>query len=351
MGVQLKGLLSPVKISLEELSGRSIAFDGNNVLYQFLAIIRGRRGEPLHDAQGRVTSHLSGLIYRNSNLIEAGIKVAYVFDGKPPELKEAEIERRRRARMEAQVEYRRALERGEVEEAKKYAQRAVSLGDAMVEDAKRLLTLMGIPWVQAPSEGEAQSAYMARKGDVWASSSQDFDSLLFGAPRLVRNLSITGRRKLPNKKVYIKIEPELIELERMLGELGITREQLIDIGILVGTDFNPEGVKGIGPKKALRLIKKYGSLEEVLPHLEGASFPCPIERIREIFLNPPVTDDYRLEWRPPDEEGILEFLCEEHSFNRERVMKAIEKLWRGTRKREETTTLDRWFKGPRVRRP
>ena len=347
MGVQLGALLSPAKISLEEFSGRSIAFDGNNILYQFLAIIRGRRGEPLYDSSGRITSHLSGLIYRNSNFVEAGVKVVYVFDGKPPALKGEEIERRRRSRREARVEYKKALERGEVEEARKYAQRAASLTDIMVGDAKKLLTVMGIPWVQAPSEGEAQTAYMSQKGDVWASASQDFDSLLFGAPRLVRNLSITGRRKLPNKKVYIKIEPELIELERMLRELGITREQLIDIGILVGTDFNPKGVKGVGPKTALRLIKKHGSLERALPHLKDAAFPYPIERIREIFLNPPVTDEYRLEWRPPDNEGILEFLCEEHSFNRERVGKAIEKLWRGVKKREETTTLDKWFRGPR----
>jgi len=349
LGVQLRDLLSPSKIDLSELSGKSVAFDGNNILYQFLAIIRGEDGEALYDAQGRITSHLSGLIYRNSNLVEAGVKVAYVFDGKPPDLKEAEIDRRRMVRAEAQVEYRKALEKGAFEEARKYAQRAVSTTNTIVFDAKRLLSFMGIPWVQAPSEGEAQSAYMALKGDVWASGSQDFDSLLFGAPRLVRNLSITGRRKLPNKKLYIKIEPELIELEELLSELGITREQLIDIGILVGTDFNPDGVKGIGPKKALSLIKKHGSLEEALPHLEGAVFPYPIERIRQIFLKPPVTDNYRLEWRPPDEQGILEFLCTEHSFNRERVVKAIEKLKLGVKKQEETTTLDKWFGGPKVR--
>jgi len=343
LGVQLKDLLSPSKIGLQELSGKSVAFDGNNILYQFLAIIRGEDGEALYDEKGRITSHLSGLIYRNSNLVEAGVKVVYVFDGKPPDLKGSEIDRRRVVRAEARVEYRKALERGAFEEARKYAQRAVSATDAIVGDAKTLLRLMGIPWVQAPSEGEAQSAYMAWKGDVWASGSQDFDSLLFGAPRLVRNLSITGRRKLPNKKLYIKIEPELIELEGLLSELGVTREQLIDIGILVGTDFNPDGVKGIGPKKALSLIKKHGSLEEALPHLENAKFPYPIENIRQIFLKPPVTNNYRLEWKSPDEEGILEFLCAEHNFSRERVSKAVEKLKFGVKKQEETTTLDRWF--------
>lgn len=344
MGVQLKGLLSPVRISLSELSGKSIAFDGNNILYQFLAIIRGETGEPLYDANGRITSHLSGLIYRNSNFIEAGLKVAYVFDGAPPDLKREEIARRREAKREAHIEYRKALERGAVGEAKKYSQRAMTVTDDLVGDAKTLLSLMGIPWVQAPSEGEAQSAYLCEKGDVWASGSQDLDSLLFGAPMLVRNLSITGRRKLPSKNVYLKIEPELIELEGMLRDLGISKDQLIDIGILVGTDFNPDGVKSVGPKTALSLIRKYGSLENAMPNLKEARFPYPVERIKAFFLNPPVTDDYRLEWRSPHSEGILEFLCEEHSFSKERVEKAIEKLWLGVKKQEETTTLDKWFK-------
>lgn len=343
MGVQLKGLLFPVRIGLNDLSGKSIAFDGNNILYQFLAIIRGETGEPLYDSKGRITSHLSGLIYRNSNLVEAGLKVAYVFDGAPPDLKKEEIARRREVRREAHIQYRKAVERGEAVEAKKYAQRAMTVTSDLIGDAKTLLSLMGIPWVQAPSEGEAQSAYMAEKGKVWASGSQDLDSLLFGAPRLVRNLSITGRRKLPGKNVYLKIQPEVLELETMLKELDISRDQLIDIGLLVGTDFNPDGVKGVGPKTALSLVKKHGSLEEALPSLKKAEFPHAIQRMREFFLNPPITDDYRLEWRPPHKEGILEFLCEEHNFSRERVEKAVEKLEMGVEKQRQTSTLDRWF--------
>ncbi|RLI10208.1 flap endonuclease-1 [Candidatus Bathyarchaeota archaeon] len=343
MGVQLGGLVEAKKVAIEDLAGRRIAFDGHNILYQFLAIIRGRGGEPLRDREGRVTSHLSGLIYRNSNLIEAGIRVAYVFDGKPHEFKARVIEQRREARREARVKYERALREGRPKEARLYGQRAVTATTDIVDDAKRLLTLMGVPWVQAPGEGEAQSAHMAQKGDVWAAASQDFDSLLFGAPRLVRNLSITGRRKLPRKNLYIKIEPEIIGLDTLLRQLGITREQLIDIGILVGTDYNPKGVKGVGPKTALKLVREHGSLEAALPHIRNAEFPFPVEEIRELFLNPRTTDDYRLEWTPPDADGIVEFLCEEHDFDRGRVMKAVEKIKRGYERGRERTTLERWF--------
>ncbi len=343
MGVQLGDIVRPRKASLEDLSGKVIAFDGHNILYQFLAIIRGRRGEPLRDREGRVTSHLSGLLYRNSNLVEAGIRVAYVFDGKPHEFKSKTVEGRLAARREAQARYEEALREGRPEEARRYAQQAVTATAPMVEEAKRLLTLMGLPWVQAPGEGEAQSAHMSRRGDVWAAASQDYDSLLFGARRLVRNLSITGRRKLPGRNLYIKIEPEIIELEPLLRGLDITYEQLVDIGILVGTDYNPEGVKGIGPKRALKLIKECGSLQRALIGLQEATFTHPPEEIKGLFLNPPVTDDYRLEWKYPDEEGILEFLCEERDFDKARVMKAIESLKTGYNRISEEKTLDRWF--------
>lgn len=344
MGVQLGGLVEAKKFAIEDLAGRRVAFDGHNILYQFLAIIRGRQGVPLTDREGRVTSHLSGLIYRNSNLIEAGIRVSYVFDGEPHRFKTEIIGERKQARRKAQASYEAALKEGKPEEARKYAQRAVRVKTDIVSDAKRLLTLMGVPWVQAPGEGEAQSAYMARKGDVWGAASQDFDSLLFGAPRLLRNLSITGRRKLPSKNVYIRIEPEMIELSRLLREMGVTHEQLIDMGILIGTDYNPKGVKGVGPKTALKLLRKHGSLEEAIPHMKNAEFPHPVEEIRELFVNPVTTDDYALEWEAPNAEGIVEFLCGERDFNRGRVLKAVGKIEKGFKRGRERVTLERWFK-------
>ncbi len=343
MGVQLGGLVEARKVAIEDLAGRSVAFDGHNILYQFLAIIRGREGRPLRDREGRVTSHLSGLIYRNSNLIEAGINVAYVFDGKPHQFKKKVIKERSQARREARAKYEVALREGKAEEAKMYAQRAATVSTDIISDAKRLLTLMGIPWVQAPGEGEAQSSYMATRGDVWGAASQDFDSLLYGAPLLLRNLSITGRRRLPRKNVYIRIEPEMIELARFLGELDITMEQLIDIGILVGTDYNPDGVKGIGPKTALKLIKRHGSLDRALPHIKNAQFPHPLDEIKQLFEEPRITDDYSLEWSPPDVDGIVSFLCGERDFDRGRVLKAVEKISKGYSRDRQRTTLDRWF--------
>lgn len=265
-------------------------------------------------------------------MLEKGIKPVYVFDGTPPSLKEMEIKRRAKLKEEALIKYEKALKEGDLEKARTYAQATAQLKDDMVKDAKRLLESMGIPYVQAPSEGEAQAAHMAAEGRVWATASQDYDSLLFGAPRLVRNVTISGRRKLPRKPVYIKIVPELVELEEMLAELGITREQLVDLGILVGTDYNPTGVKGLGPKTSLKLVREYGSLEKLLPVLKNAEFPADPLEIRKIFLNPRITSDYTLTWKLPDVEGVVQFLCHERDFNEERVRKALEKAIEGSKK-------------------
>jgi len=343
LGVNLRDLVPKTTVNLASLGGRSIAVDAYNALYQFLAIIRQPDGTPLKDHTGRITSHLSGLLYRTSNLVEMGIKVVYVFDGVPPTLKEVEIKRRARVKEEAVVKYERALQEGKMEEARMYAQMTSKLKDYMRDDAKRLLNLMGIPWIQAPSEGEAQAAHLAKKRDADFCASQDYDSLLFGAPQLVRNVTISGRRKLPRKNVYVEVVPEIVELDRVLNELAITHEQLVDIGILVGTDFNPEGVKGIGPKTALQLIKEHGSLEKLLLSLKEAKFPVEPARIREIFLRPKVTDNYHLTWKEPDIDCVVEFMCGERDFSEDRVRKAMEKMMQGIRKIRGKTTLETWF--------
>jgi flap endonuclease-1 len=343
LGVNLRDLVPKTTVSLAELSGRSIAIDAYNALYQFLAIIRQPDGTPLKDHMGRITSHLSGLLYRTSNLVELGIKPIYVFDGIPPALKEAEIKRRMQIKEEALIKYEQAIKEGRIEEARMYAQATSSLKDEMVNDAKRLLTVLGIPWIQAPSEGEAQAAHLVKRGDADFCASQDYDSLLFGAPRLVRNVTISGRRKLPRKNVYIEVIPEIVELEKVLRTLEITYEQLVDIGILVGTDFNPQGVKGLGPKTALKLVKEYGNLENLLPHLETARFPVEPRKIKEIFLNPKVTDQYKIEWKTPDIKAVINFICRERDFSEERVRKAVEKMLKGIKESREKTTLERWF--------
>jgi len=295
------------------------------------------------DHTGKVTSHLSGLFYRTCNLLELGIKPIYVFDGIPPALKEIEIRRRTRIKDEATKKYEKALRERKTDEARTYAQMTSRLKDYMTEDSKRLLKTMGVPWIQAPSEGEAQAAHVVKNRDADYCASQDYDSLLFGAPRLLRNVTISGRRKLPRKKVYIEVIPEVIDLERVLNELSITHEQLIDIGILVGTDFNPDGVKGVGVKTGLKLIKKHGSLESALQELEQASFPAEPRRIREIFLNPRVTDNYRVFWREPKIGEAVDFLSGERDFSKDRVTKALERAVAGSKKASSRTTLEKWF--------
>jgi len=331
------------KVDFKSLSGKSLAIDAYNALYQFLAIIRQPDGTPLKDRSGRITSHLSGLFYRTVNLVEMGVKVAYVFDGVPPALKEVEIKRRAKVKAEALVKYERALQEGKVEKARSYAQMTSRLKDYMPEDSKRLLTELGVPWIQAPSEGEAQAAYLTMKGDTNYCASQDYDSLLFGATVLVRNVTISGRRKIPRKNVYVEVVPEIMKLDQVLKELELTREQLIDVAILVGTDFNPDGVKGIGPKTALKLIKKHGSIEEAMGELKEAKFPVEPWRIREIFLNPKVTDNYKLDWKEPNIDGVVDFLCRERDFSEDRVRKALKKMTEGIKEAKSKTTLETWF--------
>jgi flap endonuclease-1 len=326
LGVDLADVIPEQSVSLDNLSNKTLAVDAYNTLYQFLAIIRQPDGTPLKDRQGRVTSHLSGLLYRTANLVEKGMKLAFVFDGKPPELKDLEISRRRKAKVEAVVRYERALKEGKIEEARTYAQATSQLKDIMVEDSKRLLDALGVAWIQAPSEGEAQASFIASRGDVWAVASQDHDSLLFGTPRMVKNLAITGRRKLPRRDAYVEVEPKIIELAKVLQELSLTRDQLVDVGILIGTDFNPDGVKSIGPKTAVKLVREHGTLENVLASNPEITIHPALESIRTIFLHPDVTADYSLKWSKPDEEKLVSFLCGERDFSEERVRKAVSRM-------------------------
>jgi flap endonuclease-1 len=342
LGVDFGGLIEKRKITFEDLQGKSLIVDGYNALYQFLAIIRGKMGEPLTDRSGRVTSHLSGLFYRTANMMERGIQLAYVFDGQPPAMKEIEIKRRMKIKEDALIQYDEAIKRGALGEAKKFAQMTSKLKDDMVEDAKTLLNLLGIPWIQAPSEGEAQASHVVCKNDSWAVVSQDYDSFLFGAPRLVRNLTITGRRKLPGKSFYVQLEPEIIELRKIIDDLKLTREQLIDLAILLGTDYNPGGFKGVGPKTALKLMREHGDLLKAIETMKESPNIDDLFKIRELFLNPKVTDDYELKWRKPDLEAIVAFLVNDRDFSEGRVRSAIERVSRGWEK-SSGATLDSFF--------
>ena len=327
MGVDIGDLFKKEQCTFTDFRDRIIVIDAHNVLHQFLAIIRQRDGTPLKDSHGEITSHLSGLLHRSANFVEAKIRPVYVFDGEPHPLKAKTLAERKERKEKAEKEWKEALEKGDLEKARTKAQQTSRVTGDIVQQSKELLDALGIPHVQALSEGEAQASYMVKKGDAYAVGSQDFDCLLFNTSILIRNLTSSGRRKLPNKKAYVKVNPELMRLKPNLKLLGITHKQLVDIAILVGTDFN-DGIKGIGPKKGYNLIKKAGNVENALATIGNSNAPTfsEIAEIRNIFLKPKITDEYSIEWSPPDNEAVLKILCDKHQFTRERIEPVLEKF-------------------------
>ena len=341
MGCDLRPILVRREIRLDDLHGTTLAVDANNMLYQFLSLIRTSDGVSLKAPDGRTTSHLAGLLFRTTRLmLDHDLRFVFVFDGQPHPLKERVLAERRAAREKARAEWVEALRKHDLRTAWSKAVMMSKLDQPMIDDAKRLLSLIGIPSVQSLGEGEAQAAFMASRGDVWAAASRDYDSLLFGSPRLVRYLTISGREFLPSKGISRPLKPELIELSSLLGHHVITREQLIDLAILVGTDFN-EGVPGIGSKTALKLVKGHGSLES-LPENLRQELPSNLESLRNIFLHPNVKLDYSTYQRSMDEEGLFNFLCGERGFSRERVEIAVERMKRLSKRRPEIG-LGRWL--------
>ena len=333
MGVALRDIIADYKtpLSWDALAGIA-AVDAHNALYQFLSIIRQPDGTPLMDQRGRITSHLSGILFRAVNFMEKGIKPVYVFDGTPPDFKQETIEQRRSVRDQARERWQVALERGEIEEAAKHARASSRVDHEVISTSKTLLSLLGLPYIDAPSEGEAQAAWMVRQGDARYVVSQDYDTLLFGAPILMRNLTVSGKRKMHGRT--ITVSPERITLAEVLAGLGITRQDLIRIAILIGTDFN-EGAKGIGAKTALKIFRggEFSTVvEEKLPGID-------IDAIMTFFLEPPITSEYTLTWKEPDREGVRSMLCEGYDFSPDRVEKALE----GLKIKAGQKTLDSWF--------
>ncbi|MDO8634354.1 MAG: flap endonuclease-1 [archaeon] len=341
MGTAIGGLVVKEEIELGYLRGRLVGIDSYNIIYQFLSSIRGPDGTPLMDADGNVTSHLTGLLYRTVNLLEKGVKPVFVFDGKPPKLKQKTIEERKKIRTDAIEKHEKALKEGNMEDAKKFGSRALRLSDEMISDAKKLLGFMGLPVIEAPSEGEAQISQMCLKGKIFGCVSQDYDSLLFGTPLLLRNISVSGKRKVPGKNFYVDVAPEKIELSKNLEALGISREKLIWLGILIGTDFN-EKFPMIGPKKALSLVKKFGSFEEIVKET-GFEPGFDYKEIEEIFLNPPYSPDFKIEFQLPDREKILDFLVTQHGFSSIRVESALKKLGEKSSEKGGQSSLEKWF--------
>jgi len=321
MGVKLRELLPRKEIAFDDLKGREVAVDASNMLYQFLSSIRQPDGSLLTDKHGNITSHLVGIFSRFSNLMSKGIKMCVVFDGKPPLLKIRTREEREYRKQLAEEKLERAREEENEEAILKYSKQVTRLNQKMIDESKELFSALGLPVIQAPSESDAQMAFMNEKNDVWACATTDVDPLLHGAPRLVTNLTLSQRRKLPSGK-YVKINPELVVLSDVLNNLGITGDQLIVISMLIGTDYN-EGVKGIGPKTALKLVKQHKNFDELFKQVD-VNFNW--KEVYAIFKSMPIMKNYQLKWKGVDYDKINELLVKKHDFSLERVENSLKKL-------------------------
>lgn len=343
MGVNISELVEKEEISLDYLAGKKVGIDSYNMLYQFLASIRGPDGLPLADSHGNVTSHLTGLFYRTLNLVDLGIKPVYVFDGKPSKLKYETLKKRREIRTDAEKKSSTALQEGNMGDAQKFGSRALRLTPQMTDEAKEMLSYLGIPVVEAPEEGEAQASVMVSKGQLYGVVSQDFDCLLFGANQLFRNIGMTGKRKVAGKNFYVEVKPQHIELDGVLKQLQISREKLIWLGILVGTDFS-EKFPRIGPKTALKLVQKCNSFDEILAETKHEP-EFDYQDIVSVFMNPVSVevDPKLLEAKEPNKEKLLEFLVEKHDFSKDRVESTINSFLKKKEETEKQKSLSQWF--------
>lgn len=328
MGLQFKDLVVRKEIAIKDLKGKVLAVDSMNLLYQFLTTIRSPDGTALTDSKGRVTSHLIGLFSRTTTLMENGLKLVFVFDGKAPEIKQKTWEKRTNIKKEAALKFKEAEEAGDVKEMRKFAARTAVLNKEMLSAAKELITALGLPIVQAPSEGEAQAAALVKTGQAYASVSQDYDTLIFGGPLVVRNLSIAGKRKKAGKLAYQTVKPETISLPEVLNHLKLNLDQLIVLAILSGTDYNPGGVKGIGPKTALKLVREYGTDFPAL--FKAVDWPAHCEldwqEIFQTIKEMPVLTNCKLEWQPLDEEKVWNLLVKDYEFGADRVRQRLDQL-------------------------
>ena len=325
MGCNLRDLASPENIELQSLSGKRVGVDAFLTAFQFLTTIRDRSpqgdGGPLKSENGRVVSHLMGFLNRTTTLLSKGIKPVFIFDGKAPDLKAGEIAARRARREESERIHKEALEAGDFALAQKMAPRIMHYSQEMVDETKQLLDLLGVPWVVAEAEGEGQAAVMAAKGQLDLVATQDWDALLYGTPHLVRNLMSDG-----SKQHGRVVRAQTIDLSQMLETHGLSREQLIDLAIMIGTDFHP-GIKGIGPKTGIKLIKQHGSIE-IICQVKDKEVPERLDEIREIFLNHPAVEVADEDLKPGqiDVKGLTQFLQVERQFSQRRMDNELDKL-------------------------
>ncbi|ODV97172.1 hypothetical protein PACTADRAFT_48920, partial [Pachysolen tannophilus NRRL Y-2460] len=324
----IKGLNSliaehaPGAITTSEIKtffGRKVAVDASMSLYQFLIAVRQQDGQQLANDEGETTSHIMGFFYRTIKMVTYGIKPCYVFDGKPPVLKGGELEKRLLRREEAQRRQEEIKETGTVEEISRYERRQVKVTREQNEDCKKLLGLMGIPYVEAPCEAEAQCAQLAKAGKVYAAASEDMDTLCYETPYLLRHLMVSEARKLPISE---------INYAKAMEGLDLTLNEFIDMCILLGCDYC-ETIRGIGPVTAYKLIKEHHSIENIIEHIKNSEklsakyiLPenWPYNEARELFLHPEVLDpnEIVLKWEEPKEKELIEYMTK-NGFNEKRV--------------------------------
>jgi len=330
--------------SQQAFTGRVIAIDASMCLYQFLIMIRENRSgtyNNLTNEEGQVTSHIIGMLTRTIKLMESGIKPVYVFDGKPPELKLAELDARRAKRNEATANLQAAIEAGDSEQVLKSTKATVRVTREQNEETKRLLKLMGLPVVEAPSEAEATCAALCRDGKVYAAATEDADCLTFGTKILIRNLMAAESQK----KQILEVS-----LERALEQLNVTMDQFIDFCILSGCDYC-DTLKGVGPTTAIKLLIQHGSLEKVLEELGPEKVPQNFryQIAREFFKDCEAVDTSKVDFKfeDPDCEGLTKFLVEECSFSKERVERYLERL-KAAKSRSKQRPLDSFFGAAKI---
>jgi flap endonuclease-1 len=345
MGLNIREIISRKEIDFSDLKDKIICVDAFNTLYQFLSTIRQADGTPLQDENKNITSHLSGILYRSIALLVEGVKLVYVFDGEPPELKGKIHKKRGEARNLAKEKYEEAKQKEDLEVMKRYSSQLIRLDDEMIIEAKELLEALGVCVVQAPSEGEAQAAYLSRQEGVYATVSQDYDALIFGAPILIRNLTVSRKKKTYSG--YIEVLPEKIILKDLLEELEINRDQLICLAILVGTDYNPKGIPMIGQKKALKIVKEFETPDEIFNSMKEKMETLDDEdqfNWRAIFslFRAPKVNDVEIKFPEINFDKIKEILVKKHGFAEERIDKQIDKLIQ-LKKEGNQKNLDKWF--------
>ncbi len=346
MGVAIGSLIEDCKkkIELSDFKGKRFGFDAYNMLFQFVTTIRGIDGEPLKNENGEITSHYSGIFYRISNVLNAGINPVFVYDGVSHELKAKTKQDRRDRRKLAKEKLDKAIEEEDFENISKLSRQAITIDYKIIEQSKELLEAMGVPCFTAPGEAEAQISYMTSIGQTDYTVSQDFDCLLFGSPNLLKNIGVTGKKKVPFKKIYIDVYPYMIETSCVMEKLNITREKLIWMSLLIGTDFNDK-IEGIGPKTALKLVQENNSFEDILKQLKekNKEINFDYQEVMDIFMKPDIEKNPSYNKPIFDRQKIEHTLIDKANFDEKRTRNYLEEFEKKRNEVDKQKTLRKWF--------